>query len=605
MKKYISSAFAVLFCLLAVSCGKNETPESEISQLAVEVKNALDLYEIPKSESVFLELAVVPNPVSPENYTVSLDANSGLVSVYNAANGTSYQMLPSDAYQFTSTDVMLPRYSAKSTSCELKLKGAGCEVGTTYLLPVSIAAVQGGVNFKAPDEKAAYILFKMVESELSGSGTQSDPYIINDAKAFMKINGMLLDDSSVYFKMEQDIDFKDVVFTEDNPWTPINYAATDEDLAKAAKRKIYFDGKNHKISNFNGGGALFGNLVGCVQDLTIENADILCLVGNAGGVLAGNAGSAATENEVVVKNVVVKNSKLENDYKRTGGLIGWLQGGIVENSSSVDCEIIGSQQVGGLIGRADPGKIYNCSAKGTVTVNPYYGGGLVGVLVDGEVKNSYASVEVTQEGNNYTRSGGFIGQVDGQAVVEKCYATGDVYGTGHYAGGLIGVVGTDNANLTVSKCYSTGNLYLPTSGNFGHVGGILGSVATASTAAIDNCYASGSITGRRYSSGFVGTAFAAGAKLTVTNSYTTSDLSGIKLQDLCGVAIGNVVDGATVSYTGFIAWNDSGILFGYPAASAPLGGNYLGKEGTVSQKAQSFGWSSEIWDFSGDFPVLK
>lgn len=606
MKKFASLLFVLLPLFSTLSCKKDGGAQApaEPAVLGVEVKNAQAVYEVPKRQAISIELAVVADPTSAEAYTISLAANPGLVSSYNAAKGTSYKMLPSDAYSFTTTNVMLARYNAKSTTCELKLKGEGCEIGETYVLPVALDAVQGGTNFKAPNEKAAYILFKMTPSQLTGSGTSSDPYVIFDTESFMKINGLLVDDSSVYFKLDDDIDFSGVQFTEENPWTPINSVIDEEAIPVAEKRKIYFDGCNHKIINFKGDGALFGTLVGSVQNLTIENADILCLSGNAGGVLAGNVGTSDAPGEVVLKNVKVINSKIENDYKRTGGIAAWVKGGIVEDCSA-DCTISGSQQCGGLLGRIDAGAVTNCSTTGSVELVNYYGGGLVGVSVDATIKNCNSSVNLKHTSGNYTRCGGLVGQVDGNTVVEKCYATGNVEGTGHYAGGLVGVVATDVASLTISKCYATGNVTLPTTGNFAHAGGLLGSIEKAGTAKIDNCYATGAIVVRRYSSGFVGSVYNAGAKLTVTNSYSTSDISGIALESACGIALGTRTDGAEVSYSGFVAWNVSNRLFCYPVDFIPVAGNYYGTEGSVSKQAQALGWSTDIWDFSGDLPKLK
>ena len=50
-------------------------------------------------------------------------------------------------------------------------------------------------------------------------------------------------------------------------------------IAVAEKRGIVFDGNNHKISNFKAGAPLFYILVGSVENLTIENAEIDAEVG--------------------------------------------------------------------------------------------------------------------------------------------------------------------------------------------------------------------------------------------------------------------------------------------------------------------------------------
>lgn len=619
MKRIAILLSAILPCLLAVSCNPEKGKEEAApAQLGVEVKDALALYEVPKNQSTALTLAVVADPVSEEGYTITLGANPGLVASYNTANGTSYEMLPSSAFAFTSTQVMLPRYSAKSSSCELRLKGEGCEIDKTYLLPVVIDGVQGGTNFNAPEDKAAYILFKMLKPEQQGSGTKEDPYLVEEVDAFLKIGSLLKDDATVYFKMAKDIDLKDIVFTPaegENPWKPINFVAADDDEGGAAarKRQIEFDGDGHKILNFKAGGPLFGVLCGSVQNLTVENAEIDSDTDD-GAVIVGVAGAADNPEGFIMKNVKVINSSVKNAYKRTGGLVARMRNGIVENCSA-ECDVTGQQQAGGLIGRVDNGTVTNCYATGSATTDAYYVGGLIGFASNITVKNCSASGKATSLAGSYTRGGGLIGQVEGISSIEKCFATGDVEGAGHMAGGLVGVVGSDDTVVSISKCYATGNVTLPhgESGNWAHAGGLLGTVAGNATGtkapecSIDNCYATGSIAVRRYSGGFVGSIFSKPGVLKITNSYTVSDITGIVLTERCGLVLGladALGSGSSVTCTGFIAWNKSDRPFSYNDC-VPVAGNYYGTEGSVSAQAKALNWDTSIWDLSKDLPTLK
>lgn len=612
MKKTAILVSVLLPCLLAVSCGKEKKGGEESSdpaQLAVVVNDAKEIYEVPKNQAEVLSLSVTADPVSAEAYTITLGTKAGLVASYNSKNGTSYELLPSSAYTLSSTSIMLTRYSPKSTSCELRLKGDGCEQDKTYVLPVGIETVQGGVNFQAPDDKVAFVLFKMLAPQQQGSGKANDPYIVADMEGFLKIGSMMQDDAITYFKLGTDIDFADVTFTEENPWTPFNYATTDEDVAVAEKRQINLDGDNHKISNFTAEAPLFGVLVGTVQNLTIENAKVTA-ERNDGGILAMFGGTAAAATETLAKNVIVKNSEVSNEYKRSGGLISWVKGGVLENVE-VDCKVSAEQQAGGLAGRMEAGSIINCSAAGDVTTNIYYAGGLVGFAGSITVKDSYATGNVESASGNYTRSGGLIGHIAGDSTIERCYATGNVTGAGHFAGGLVGEVqGTAEkaTTLTIKASYATGNVTLPITNNFAHAGGLLGSILDYSTAVISDCYATGAIVVRRYSGGFVGSMGHATAKLSVTNSYTTSDISGINLAERSGMFLGNDNGVTDITVKGFIAWDTSNSgRFAYPPETATtlLEGNYLGTEGTVSKKAAEFKWDTNVWDLSGDLPKLK
>lgn len=663
MKRFISLASVCLAAgLVILSCGnKNNEPGggggTGTPQLGVEVKDApQDGYQIPQGQTLLIELAVVANPTSPESYTITLAANSGLVTTYNAKNGTAYPALPADCYTFTANQVILTRYGARSSAASLRLGGPSCEVGKTYLLPVVIDGVSGGTNFQAPDEKAAYILVSITEPQMAGSGTAADPYQIASAQDMASIDKLLKDGQTIYFKQTADIDFAGFI-TEQNPWKAINPSqATEDDTADPAEaRVLVYDGNNKKISNFNGGGAIFAILVGSVKDLTIEKADIDCAAKNLGGVLAAAVGTSQTASNVVLKNVHVKDSKINNDYQRSGGLIAWLKGGIVEDCDA-ECEVTSTNpQAGGLIGRIDAGTVKNCYATGNISAG-YYSGGLVGFATTATLENCYATGNVANTaGGNYARVGGFLGQAGGNLTVSKCYSTGNATGSkAHMAGGFIGVLAGENAIVNIDRCYATGDALIevdPDSGNWAHVGAFVGTInAAGQKVTISNCYCTGAIATRRYSGGFVGSIFSSPATLTVSNSYTTSDISGVLVKDglkadgsywantdapearvgyrhRTGLLIGCADkwnEGTTISCSGFVAWRSNAwyddpenptvktgefdfsyINYNNSDFAVPVTGNYLGNAGTVSQQAQALGWDASIWDLSGSLPRLK
>lgn len=631
MKKLFSFALILLPCLFIASCNGNkgnDGPSGGKAGLGVSVKDAKTIYEVPKNQYIDLSLSVVADPVSAEGYTITLGANPNLVSTYNAAQGTSYEMLPSSAYQFTSAAVMLPRYATSSTSATLRLKGAGCEQDKVYVLPVIIDNVSGGVNYEAPAEKAAYILFKMTEAEQQGSGTQSDPYIIEDADSFLKMGSLLQEDMTIYFTQTADIDLSDKHLqaypgTEDDPdtyvptWTPANSGSS----ANAARCAVFFEGNNHKISNFKADAAMFAVLEGTVQNLIIENAQVDCGAANVGGILAGYAGPVTVEGATVggpvtVKNVKVIGSTLNDDYQRGGGLIGYITEGAIENCE-VDCTITATgAQMGGIAGRMEKGSILNCSTSGYITSDGYYLGGLVGYLGEVTITDSHATGNITHAGAGYNHSGGLVGSITRSATIEKCYATGNVTGTGHMIGGLVGDfqdATVEGIVVNINRSYATGDVTADTGGNTAHAGGLVGSVNNAITLNINDCYATGKITIRRYSSGFLGFIYVGGATVNIRNGFTTSDISGIALKTHCGVVLGSGNASSTATCTGFIAWNDQTYqnedqTVQYPFSYGdflPVTGNYHGTSGTISQHAKDLGWSEEIWDLSGDVPSLK
>ncbi len=606
MKRIASFLLVLLPLVFTLSCkDKEDSQKAQKASLSVVVTGADGVVSVPMYQSRSLDVKVTAEPGPAEALNVTIGASAELVASYNAQHGTSYTLLPADAYEIPSAPFVLPRYNKASPVATLRLKGAGCELDKEYILPIVVTKAEGA-DWEFVDDHAAIILYKMTPAEQQGSGTKTDPYLINDAAEFMKIANLLKDDETVCFKLGGDVDFSAVTFTEDNPWKPINYAAADDEDAKPAarKRKMEIDGNGHKISNFKANGSMFGTFCGSICDLTVEGAEVDSDTDD-GAIIVGVAGASDDGESFIMKNVKVTNSKLINDYKRSGALVAHMRNGVVENCEA-DCIISGQQQVGGLIGRVDNGAVTNCSATADITASSYYSGGLIGYVGGVTViKGCSATGNVT--GNTAI----------GNVTVEKCYATGNVNGgeeKGHMAGGLVGVVGADDITVTISKCYATGSVTLPhgESGNWAHAGGLLGTVAgTAKGAApvvnIDNCYSTGAVKVRRYSGGFVGSIFSNPGVLNIKNSYTTSDISGIVLDTRCGLVLGladKLDAGSSVTCTGFVAWNACDRLFSYNDC-VPLGGNYYGTEGSVSQQAKALGWDESIWDLSKDLPTLK
>lgn len=397
-------------------------------------------------------------------------------------------------------------------------------------------------------------------------------YLIGDKCQMQAMGSLMTADATTYFKMVDDVDFGG------SAWTPV-------------AGKVAFDGQYHKISNVTAASGLFSTLDGSVQNLTIDAAAITEQEESAVGVLANLA-----SDDVTIKNVTVTNSTVSSTSDYAGGLVGKLDGGVVENVN-VDCDVTNTKaNTGGLIGRVMSGTIKNCSATGNVTSDFYYAAGLVGYVKTAEITNCYATGKVISNRANYARSGGFVGEITGGSI-KKCYATGDVDIKGAYAGGLIGVI--DDAFTSLTQSYATGAVTQLNEKNYN--GGLVGWITDkCKSATIANCYATGSIAGKNYCSGFVG--YVQGVT-SITNCYTKSAIDAAKWS---GCVFGGNVDPVTnLSLTGFIGWNVSQrVAFWYNQSEA-LEGNYMGTEGTISAKAKEFGWDETIWDLSGDEPTLK
>ncbi len=156
-----------------------------------------------------------------------------------------------------------------------------------------------------------------------------------------------------------------------------------------------------------------------------------------------------------------------------GGLIGWIEGGVVRSSAVTGGTVTGYLDVGGLVGTIDKGgRVDRCYSTARVIGAEEDGGGAVGGLVGVAYK---------------------FGEAYGRCVIEDSWASGDVSGYDG-VGGLVG----ENADETIIRSsYATGHV----SGNF-FVGGLVG--ANLEDAEIKDCYSTGEVSGDRYVGGLVG-----------------------------------------------------------------------------------------------------
>lgn len=592
MKKIFSSLLIPALALLALSCEKEQGQEQTSGKavLGVSVEGLPELVELPQNQSIAYNLYVVAEPGPSDALKVTLAADPTFVDEYNATMGTAYEMLPAEAYEVVASDLMLMRYNKQSVPGTLKLKGAGCEIDKTYLLPVVVDKVQGTAQYEAPLDKVAYVFFKMTEAQIEGAGSAASPYIISDAFTFSKMGNMLKDGETVHVKLTADIDLAG------EAWTSID----------ATGKAIFLDGDNHTISNVVAENALFINLEGTVQNLTIDGATINAGV-EQGGVLANTAQGAT------IKNVTVKNASIEN-VGHAGGLISRITDCQVENVN-VQCDVKAVDRVGGMFGHTIGSTLVNCVASGNVTAESYYSGGLIGMMHSTSLKGCGATGNVTHTTNTYSRIGGLVGQLISTGSVENCYATGTVYAGGYFGGGLIGVVESvetvDGATVvhtvTIKQSYSTGSVTLIRDAKDAGAGGLVGRLESGKLVVTD-CYSSSAIEADRYSGGFIGDMNK--GELVITNGFCNGDLSKLG-PDANGnhsdaVAIGCVRTPAecTIKCAGFVAWDTLGRDFCYQNF-IPSAGNYHGAEGTISSQASAFGWDTSIWDLSGDVPALK
>ena len=177
---------------------------------------------------------------------------------------------------------------------------------------------------------------KTVSSSLQGSGTANDPYLIQSGADLAYIDQQMTSTENFngkYFKMTKSID--------------LNGNSVKIGLYPGWSGRIVFagvfDGNNCSIRNLNMtetgmGAGLFSVVTGTVKNLTVY------------GTVTG-------------------------DDKMTGGIVGWLYQGTLENCSSyVNVTSTGSAETGGLAGTAQGGTVLKCINYGSVVGKDSVGG---------------------------------------------------------------------------------------------------------------------------------------------------------------------------------------------------------------------------------------
>jgi len=286
-----------------------------------------------------------------------------------------------------------------------------------------------------------------------GSGTESDPYLIEDVHQLQNIS----EDVTAHYELANDIDASETkAWNDGRGFEPIGY--DDREFNGT------FDGKGYNITDLyinrsdTGYIGMFGfiGIDGSVSDLGLVDANVSGKEA-IGALAAGNAGTVNnTFNTGDVSGSEEEGSWEFTEAEQVGGLVG-VNTGTVGNSYSTGNVSIGGH-IGGLVGY-NTGIIKNSYAKGTISLGRHQVGGLVGVN-RGTVDNSFAMGDVR---------GSSVGGLAGgnRGLLTDSYATGDVKGE-RDAGGLAA-----DGPGTVINSYFTGNV----SGE-GNVGGLVGDDST-------------------------------------------------------------------------------------------------------------------------------
>ena len=325
----------------------------------------------------------------------------------------------------------------------------------------------------------------------SGSGTESDPYVIRTPEQLAYLSARVSGGSSfssTYFRLADDIYLNDTTGWENwskqnpqNKWNAIGNLDTEDYFYGV------FDGDGHAIhgvfindekANYAG---LFGYFNGTVMNLSVEQS-LIAGHNSVGGICGGNSGSI-------------------------------INCGFSGAVSGYSC-------VGGICGDCWSNRIENCYNTGTVTGSSDVAG-ICGRLVTGDVSHCYNSGTIT---GNSSEIGGICGESRSYNTISDCYNTGLVSGQYH-TGGIIGSLQIG----TVERCYNSGTIQ----GKYSGTGGICG----CNYDRVSDCYNLGSIKGSTQVGGIVGVCYNGSV---ISNSYSAGQ---VRAQYSVGSICGAFTDG--------------------------------------------------------------
>ena len=293
------------------------------------------------------------------------------------------------------------------------------------------------------------------ESWTKGDGTESNPYLIENARQLAYIaemvNAGVTTYAGNYFKLVSDLNMNNI------PWIPIGNSANNCFCGM-------LDGDNHIIDSITiSGDYTYKGLFG----ITGENFRCVNLGVNTNVISFGNY---------------------------SGGIVGYISGAntVIQHCYNTGA-LSGGQYAGGIAGYNSPEgtQIILCNNKGLVhsfsssssSYSYSYSGGILGYSYSGmNLYNCYNMGSVSSSSSSsyrsYSHSGGIVGySINNGMNIYNCYNTGSVASVASfsYSGGIIGYAELYNS---IKNCYNIGLL---TGSNRG---GIKGTTQGLSS----NCY---------------------------------------------------------------------------------------------------------------------
>ncbi|MDD6388845.1 MAG: hypothetical protein PUA68_07285 [Bacilli bacterium] len=273
-------------------------------------------------------------------------------------------------------------------------------------------------------------------NNLSGSGTENDPYLITNALDFLSINK----DKSAYYKITNDLDFEDVIYT------PIG--------KEGNTFSGYLDGDNHILKNiYILSNDDYQGLFGFTKNATIKNMiieNIHVSGNNYVGGLSGYSYMSSINNIKIIKGVI-------KGIEDVGGVVGVIDKGTTTRNLKNYASVIGEYEVGGIAGVLFDSNLETCYNVGSIS-SESTSGGIIGYVFNDNLSTIMSIQNSFNVGNVsiiYDGAGGIAGITDGYINLSDCFNTGTMKAD-EFAGGIIGA--SFSRNGTIENTYSLNTL---------------------------------------------------------------------------------------------------------------------------------------------------
>lgn len=289
----------------------------------------------------------------------------------------------------------------------------------------------------------------------TGAGSAEDPYLLNTPDDFSLLASLVRGGNyfdGIYFRVGENIDFEGSTFSG---------VATNQSTTYSTNYRFegFLDGAGHTLSNLHIGNpqmshaALFGELRGTVQDLTIDST--CSVIGlDYVGAFAGDMKTTTDARLIRCRNY----ASVTGYGSYVGGLAGMMAkdhlADACYNAGTVTCY---NCKVGGLVGYSFRATLQNCQNDGEVRI----------------LSGSYDNPLLAQ-------AGGLCGYVCGSTIT-NCLNTGTVRGLAK-VGGLCGEIYNNIFPTHFTSCVNLGAVLCDEAAQSGAITGYCTSTTTTAQA---------------------------------------------------------------------------------------------------------------------------